>query len=84
MSRKSQRPKYPLVRVEWTDAESSDEWMDVKSVTDSPTRKVVSAGWLIRKEPTYIILASDLGLNDTDTGRRITIPRAWIDKTIHL
>lgn len=80
-SKRNQQPKYPLVRVEWQDAESdSDGWTDIRQITDSPTRKVVSIGWLIKKEPTRLVLASDLGMNDTDCGRRLTIPRAWVDK----
>ena len=72
------------VKVLWDDAETDDGWQSTKSLSESPTRKVVSIGWVIIDKPTYIVLASDQGLNDDETNRRITIPKAWITKTTRL
>lgn len=77
------RPRKPhrkRVLVQWDDAETSDGWESVKTLQDSPTRSVISLGWIVQDKPTYIVLAADYGHVDDETNRRLTIPRAWINK----
>lgn len=50
--------KYPFVVVEWTDTVSSSTWRDDKD-EDLPTVTVVlSAGWLLRDFPDYVVVAA--------------------------
>ena len=79
-----QRSRYPLVRIEWSDAESDDPWEDVKTLRESITRQVVSAGFLILETDTSLVLGRSYGKNDDETEGRLTIPKSWITKLTKL
>lgn len=84
MRRRTPQPRYPLLRIEWTDAESDDGWEDARAVRESSTRQVVSVGHLILETPTSLIIARSYGPNDDSTEGRLTIPKAWIQKRTRL
>lgn len=83
MARRRKAPARPVL-VYWDDAQTEDGWESTKSLTPSQTRSVASIGWIIKDEPTYLLLAADKGVADDDTNRRLTIPKAWINKITHL
>lgn len=57
------------------DAEAETDWKPVAEIRSGLPR-IVSTGWLLGESRTELILASDLGGNDTN--RRIRIPKPVI------
>lgn len=77
--------KYPLVRVEWIDAESDPSWKDEEEISKEPVGiPVVSVGFLVRRPtkvfPMYMVSAT---MAERDMGgpiftTSIKIPKAWV------
>jgi hypothetical protein len=70
------RPK--IIRVQWTDAVSSQGWESMsKSYTPVNCH---SAGFLIEETDKHITVAATWGEDDdgSESNNRITIPKAWI------
>ncbi len=71
--------KHDLVLVEWDDACNDSAWMPVNSVLKP--FPCITVGFLIHDEPSFIQVASTLGLGDTsEVSSRFTIPRGCIRK----
>lgn len=71
------RPKF--VEVEWSDAHSTAEWTDRKSLP--PVTKCVSRGWLLRDDKEAVTLAATLQIeNGDDVGEIVSIPRGMVQK----
>jgi len=77
----SKHKSFQLMLVVWNDAATDDGWKSVDTV--SHPSEVKSVGWCISDSDTILTLASDIGDNDeeTETNRRISIPKDWIIKT---
>lgn len=74
--------KYVLVRVEWVDAESDNDWGEEKEIIDWIEKEctINEVGWLICKNKRYVVISNQI-CYDGDLGTRTKIPRSWI-KTI--
>lgn len=79
---------YPVVKVEWIDAEADNSWRDEAEVNkDGVGIPVVTIGFLVRKPskkfPMYVVAST---LATTDDGEHhfnsiMKIPKAWV-KTV--
>lgn len=70
-------PFETFIEVVWDDAVSNDGWVSVD--TDATPERVVSRGWLIRREDTYIVLAGAIYESHGNTiGSTQTIPIGMI------
>jgi len=72
--------KYPLVIVEWADAQSETAW-DTKEKVFSWAEKstiIQDIGWLIGETKLHIIICSQICKDDGDLGNRTKIPKAWV------
>ena len=69
--------KYPLVIIQWDDAESSDGW------EEAPTELIpsiaISVGFLVRQTENYILLAQSY--DNGHTNGRFQIPKTLIKET---
>ena len=73
--------KYPLVFIEWLDAESSPQWQ-TKDEMDKWAEKifvVTDIGWLVGENKTYVWICSQIS-TDMDFGSKTKIPKSWILK----
>jgi hypothetical protein len=75
---------YPLVLIEWMDAQSMCEWGDIVEIqdwikTDCIVREV---GWIVEENNLYVVITSQV--QDTDFGNRTKIPKKWITKRTKL
>ena len=73
--------KYPLVFIEWLDAESSPQWQtrDETERWMGKTFTVTDVGWLINENKTYVTICSQIS-TDMDFGSKTKIPKSWILK----
>jgi len=73
--------KFPLIYVEWIDAESDSKWDDREGAEKWLNRDFVvhDIGWLIMENDKYIIICNQVA-SDGDLGNRTKIPRGWITK----
>ena len=71
--------KYPLMIVEWRDAQSDAAWGDIEEIDKwaDETYLVSEVGWLISKNKEHIVMTSEIG-NDGSIGNRTKIPNSWI------
>lgn len=71
--------KYPLVLVQWNDAQSDAGWGEIKDIEKWAGEKYIvnEVGWLISKTKTHIVITSEIG-SDGDIGNRTKIPNGWI------
>jgi hypothetical protein len=62
-------PPYPLVTIDWLDAYTQDEWLDVEDFTREPWEHMVhSTGWLIYENDLQVILAHTISPIDPADG----------------
>lgn len=72
----SKKLPYPLVRVDWIDAETSQGWEHPDE--EKPTvPEVVTVGFLIKESEDVILIASTIG-HDRSHNSRISIPRGMV------
>lgn len=74
---------YPLVKVTWFDAESSDEWEDLHGV-DRACRPIVTVGHLIEDCEEHIVVAMSLDWHNQKCSMVKTIPNFWIEEVQEL
>jgi hypothetical protein len=77
--------KFPLVRVEWIDAESDPSWKDEEDILREPIgHPVVTVGFLVRKPsksfPMYIVAGTMATREDAGPifNTSIKIPKMWV------
>lgn len=70
--------KYPLIEVQWTDAETGHGWEE-ESDLDIALPLVTTVGFLVRESETCVMLASTI--SDSSSNARIKIPRGMITNT---
>lgn len=66
--------KYPVVYVEWVDAETEGGWEEEKEIGKLPV--CATLGFLVKETEDTIVVASTY--ESTHTNARIKIPRAWL------
>lgn len=73
--------KYPLVQIEWKDAQSDSEWTSVEKIQKWATEDCIifEIGWVIYENEDYLIISNQIG-EDGDLGNRTKIPKTWIRK----
>jgi hypothetical protein len=71
--------KYPLVMIEWYDAESEVTWEDPKAVAEWSKKDFIATevGFLIHEDKNHIVLTSQIG-SDGTIGNRTRIPKPWL------
>ena len=74
--------KYKLCRVDWVDASSSTQWVNINEVDVHPC-VVASVGWLISEKKGHVVLAQNMSSNG-NCADRIQIPTKWITKRTYL
>ncbi len=72
--------KYPLVYVEWEDAEHDGGWSDPNDEIGHNLGIIVSIGWLIHQNTQRIVMASSLATTTTQIGNKQYIPVKQIVK----
>ncbi len=74
---------YPLVRIQWYDAESSHGWEeDTALTTDNPL--VTTVGFLIKDDEKSVIVASTIDPTNRHTNARLKIPKGMIESVVNL
>ena len=73
-----ERIGFPLVKVVWIDAESSDEWEDIEGV-DRHCKEIITIGHLIEDSELHLVLAMNLDLYNDCCSMTMTIPNHWIE-----
>lgn len=73
--------KYPLVYIEWVDAESDNRWNDKEGVDKWMEMDFVvnDIGWLVCENDKYLLICNQVA-SDGDLGNRTKIPKQWIRK----
>lgn len=65
-----------VIYVEWLDAVAGCGWQAIDLVDGIHLCKTI--GYLIKEDPSYIVLASTV--SDNESNCRLSIPTAWIKK----
>lgn len=71
---------YPLVYVEWQDAEHEAEWSDVRDEAKHITVICVSIGWLIHRNSKRIVISASLNPLAGQVGNKQYIPNKMITR----
>ena len=71
--------KYPLVMVQWNDAQSDAEWGEIPDIKKWAKEKYIvdDVGWVIIDNDSHIVISSQVG-SDGSVGNRTNIPNQWI------
>ena len=72
------KQKLKIVRVEWVDAFSVDEWTEVKEVTGNDEIEMVTIGILLVSKKEHVIVANTHDAVNEKCAGAITIPRGCI------
>ncbi|MFQ5937398.1 MAG: hypothetical protein ACE5LB_13425 [Acidiferrobacterales bacterium] len=79
---KSAKPK--LVRVEWYDAANNSRWEDAEEARDREPPLIVSAGYLLKKSPKYVTIATshdfDCPQSRAEVMGALVIPRGCVKR----
>jgi hypothetical protein len=81
--------KYPVVRIEWIDAETDNSWRDLEEIAKEEVGKpVTTIGFLVRKPskrfPMYMV-ASTVSFGDYMLHNAIIkIPKHWVQSVVEL
>jgi len=75
------KKKYPLVLVEWIDAQSDCEWGSIEKTKKWADEECLinDIGWLVCTGKKYIVITNQVG-EDGELGNRTKIPKSWIKK----
>lgn len=58
-------PHTKFMEVVWMDAASNDGWVEIEG--DNTPMQIITRGWQIKENPTYIVLAASLQLDNPST-----------------
>jgi len=74
------RKKYPLVAVEWADAQSDCEWGSQEKINNWIEKDCIinEIGWLVAENDNYIVITNQIGRDDGEFGNRTKIPVQWV------
>lgn len=72
------------VLVVWEDAVSDDSWVDSDDRDDLDPHQIHSIGWLLHENANRILIALSLDNTRNGASQRLAIPKAWIQKIVHL
>jgi hypothetical protein len=75
--------EYPLVLVDWTDAESEDSWSDL-STFDGVLPVVRTVGFLLIDSQDSIVVAQNFDPKNTQVSMVMTIPKGMIIRRMDL
>ncbi len=67
-----------IVRIEWVDAYSVDEWSEIKEVVGNEEAKMITIGILLEAKKEHVIVANSYDHVDKKCACAITIPRGCI------
>ena len=82
VSKPIQHFRYPLVVVEWDDAETSGGWEEPPA--DLGEAIAITVGFLIRETTKHLLIASSYDSTNTHTNGRIQIPVGMIKTKVVL
>ena len=72
--------KYPLIRIDWTDATTCPAWREVADVLKwEHGTKIHSIGWLLRETKDFYVIGQSLSANEK-TDAVLEIPKRWATK----
>lgn len=71
-----QKFPYPLIVVEWKDAQTSHGWED-ETESDVSLPTVVTVGFLIKDTPDAFLISSTVGQDKTNNSR-LLIPKGMV------
>ena len=73
--------KFPLVYIEWIDAESACGWEDREGLDKWINKDFIvnDIGWKVSENDKYVLICNQIA-SDGDFGNRTRIPKAWIKK----
>lgn len=74
---------YPLVAIEWDDAETDSGWKNREEHEDPVDRIAYTVGYLIRKTDNHYIVAATVDA-DGASNNRIQIPKGMVKKMVDL
>jgi hypothetical protein len=74
------KSKYPLVYVEWEDAEHEGGWSDLAEEVLHRLGTIASIGWLIHEDKQRIVVASSVARGSLQIGNKQYIPTDQIRK----
>ena len=77
MASKRTKYPYPLVEIQWLDAETSHGWETVAEKIPLVVPVVTTVGFLIEESEDAVRVASTIG-DDKSHNARITIPRGMV------
>ena len=69
---------FPFVKVTWLDAESSDDWEDIKG-PNRELRPIISIGHMIEEYDDRIVIAMSIDNYNERCSMVKTIPSFWIE-----
>lgn len=74
---------FPLVKVVWTDAESSDGWEDIRGI-DRRCHEIITIGHLIEDTEDHVVIAMNLDIHNDKCSMVMVIPNFWIEDITEL
>lgn len=77
------RIDFPLVKVTWIDACSSEAWVD-PTETDFECPTISTVGFLIEESEQHIVLAMNYDQQNKNVSMTMSIPNFWIESVQEL
>lgn len=76
------KKKYPIVKIEWVDAEVDAGWKTPEEIAEMKGADCITVGFLVRKPtkkaPCYVIAHTVGADHEGDVNGVIKIPRQWV------
>lgn len=73
---------YPMVRVEWDDAATADDWDAVSGLANLTTEPCETVGFLLHRDSERVVVASSIGGEDGNSAT--VIPAGCVRKVTTL
>lgn len=71
--------EYPLVYVEWLDAESTDDWESIEKQTEDKDLPVIkTVGFLLKETDRYILVTMQVDHKNHSSSMTMKIPKGMI------
>lgn len=74
--------EFPIVKVVWVDAMSSDEWTEIEHV-DKKTPSIDSVGYLL-EDSENVVIAQSIDSDNFMAAMTMTIPGGWVESVEYL
>jgi len=75
--------QFPIVKVTWIDAESSDEWEDIVGPKRA-CKQITTVGFLIEDSDHGLALAMQIDPFNEKCSMVMTLPNHWVEEIIEL